>query len=390
MPRFCGNDVGAVCHEGGAGIVDTVGEEGQLSAMSELKQSPLDEIHRAAGGRMEAFAGWEMPVMYQSILEEHRAVREAVGQFDISHLGQFFVEGEGAEEWLNRLLSNDVAELEDGEGQYTLLLNEEGGVIDNLLLYRIEEEAFFLVVNGAYVEEVLAWMGKYAVEGVALRDESDGMAGIAVQGPNAVDVFSRVFGGRTLPSSHGIDVLPTDGQNVWICRTGYTGEDGFELFCSAGSAERWWEEFAEAGAKPCGLGARDSLRLEKCLPSNGLDLGPERTPLEAGLGLFVKLDKGDFVGSEALKEQKENPPAERLVPILCTEKGVPPQPGDAVLDEEGEPLSTLTSGALSPALGLGIGMAYLPIAKAQVETKVLIEAGGKKIDAKVVKKPFVA
>ncbi|MGJ8723463.1 MAG: glycine cleavage system aminomethyltransferase GcvT [Roseibacillus sp.] len=358
--------------------------------MSELKLSPLDEIHREAGGRMVPFAGWEMPVMYQSIFDEHLAVREAVGQFDISHMGKLFVEGEGAMEWLNGLLSNDVASLEDGEGQYTFLLNEGGGVIDNLILYRVEEEAFFLVVNAAYLAEDLAWLGKYAVEGVALRNESENLAGIAVQGPSAIDVFSRVFGGRTLPSHNGIDGLSLDGQKVWVCRTGYTGEDGFEFFCSVGSAERWWEEFAEAGAKPCGLGARDSLRLEKCYPLNGFDLSPERTPLEAGLGFFVKLDKRDFVGSGALNEQKEKQPAERLVAILCDEKGAPPLPSSAVLDEDGQEVGVLTSGVLSPTLGVGIGMAYLPIAKATVGCKVFIEVGGEKMCAKVVKKPFVA
>ena len=357
--------------------------------MSELKLSPLDAIHREAGGQMEAFAGWEMPVSYQSAAEEHRAVREAVGQFDISPMGQLFVEGKGAGEWLNGLLSNDVAALEEGEGQYTFLLNESGGVIDDLILYRVEEEQFFLVVNAAYLEKDLAWLGKHAVEEVAVRNEGEGMAGIAVQGPDSIGVFSRVFGGRTLPSRKGIDVVPNDGQKVWVCRSGYTGEDGFEFFCSAGSAERWWEEFAEAGAKPCGFGARDSLRLEKCYPSNGADLSPERTPLEAGLEVFVKLDKEDFVGLEALKEQRERKPAEQLSAILCDKKGVPPRAGSVVFDENGAPLGYLTSGLLSPTLDLGIGMAYLPIVKAEVGTQIFIEVDGVKMPAKIMKKPFV-
>ncbi|MBK1834574.1 glycine cleavage system aminomethyltransferase GcvT [Roseibacillus ishigakijimensis] len=358
--------------------------------MSELKQSPLADLHREAGGRMVPFAGWEMPVMYQSILSEHQAVREAVGQFDISHMGQLFVEGEEAEEWLNKLLSNDVAALEDGQGQYTFLLNERGGVIDDLIIYRLSEGHYFLVVNAACLAEDLAWFGQHAVEGVTLRNESEGLAGIAVQGPNTVDVFSRVFGGRTLPSRNGIDELQLDGQIAWVCRTGYTGEDGFEFFCPASSAARWWEEFAEAGAAPCGLGARDSLRLEKCYPLNGSDLSPDRTPLEAGLGFFVKLDKEEFTGHEVLRRQKEDKPAERLVAIQCLKKGAPPRPGYAVLDSDGQPLGTLTSGVLSPCLGLGIGMAYLPASQAKVGQEVFIEARGKKMAAKVVKKPFVA
>ena len=383
-------DLLASCYEVLAPVVDTTRLEGQLAAMSEMKRSPLDQIHREAGGRMVPFAGWEMPVMYQSILDEHRAVREAVGQFDISHMGQLFVEGEGAEAWLNGLLTNDVAVLGDGQGQYTFLLNEGGGVIDDLILYRIEEGIYFLVVNAACLAEDLAWLGKHAVEGISLRNESDGLAGIAVQGPESIDVFSRAFGGRCLPGRNGIDVLSVEGQNIWVCRTGYTGEDGFEFFCSNGSAERWWEEFAEAGAKPCGLGARDSLRLEKCFPLNGSDLTPERTPLEAGLGFFVKLDKGEFVGCEVLAQQKEVKPAEKLTALLCDEKGAPPRPGYAVLDADGHPIGTLTSGVLSPVLGLGIGMAYLPIEQSQVGTTVFIESRGKKMSAKVVKKPFVA
>ena len=328
--------------------------------MSDFKRSPLDEIHREAGGRMVPFAGWEMPVMYDSILAEHKAVREAVGQFDISHMGQLFVKGEEAEDWLNGLLTNDVSALEDGQGQYTFLLNENGGVIDDLILYRVEEDCYFLVVNAACLAEDLAWFGKHAIESISLRDASDTLAGIAVQGPNSVDLFSRVFGGRTLPSRNGIDVLTMDGQNIWVCRTGYTGEDGFEFFCSTGSAERWWEDFAEAGAKPCGLGARDSLRLEKCYPLNGSDLTPDRTPLEAGLGFFVKLEKGEFIGSEVLQAQKENKPAERLAAIQCDDKGAPPRPGYPVLNAGGEAIGTLTSGILSPCLGPWSGYGLPP------------------------------
>ena len=358
--------------------------------MSDLEKSPLDAFHREAGGRMEPVAGWEMPVMYQSALEEHKAVREAVGQFDISHLGKIFVDGEEAEKWLNGLFSNDVASLKDGQGHYTFLLNEQGGVLDDLILYRIVEGQYFLVANAVSVASVLSWFGYHAVEGVSFRNESAGLAGIAVQGPNAIDVFSRVFGGRCLPARNGVDVLSIEGQKIWVCRTGYTGEDGFEFFCLPGSAERWWEEFEEAGAKPCGLNARDSLRLEKCYPVNGLDLGPERTPLEAGLGFFVKLDKGEFIGSELLKKQKDEMPSEKWVAILCDEKGVSPCPGFPVLNAEGAPIGVLTSGVLSPTLGVGIGMAYLPSSQAEEGLRVFIEAGGNKMRAKVVKKPFVA
>jgi aminomethyltransferase len=311
--------------------------------------------------------------------------------FDISHMGQLFVDGEGAEGWLNRLLTNDVAALEDGRGHYTFLLNEQGGVIDDLILYRLEKDSYFLVVNAACLESDVAWLKAYEAEGVTLRDESPKIGAIAVQGPDSVALFQRVFNGRTLPSRNGVDVLKIDGRDLYICRTGYTGEDGFEFFCPQQDAVRWWSEFVEAGAKPCGLGSRDSLRLEKCYPLNGSDLTPEHTPLEAGLAFTVKLDKGtDFVGSEKLRHQKENKSEVRLAAILCEEKGAPPRPGYAVLDATGEPLGELTSGALSPSLGIGIGMAYLPREKAAVGTEVFIEARGRKTKAKIVKKPFVS
>lgn len=359
--------------------------------MSEIKKSPLDGMHREAGGRMVPFAGWEMPVMYDSILAEHKAVREKVGQFDISHMGQLIVQGAGAEAFLNQLLSNDVSALADDGGHYTFMLNESGGVIDDLILYRLEEERYFLVVNAACLEADLAWMREHLPEDVSLLDKSEDLAAIAVQGPDSVDLFCRIFGGRTLPSRNGIDVLTIDGNELYVCRTGYTGEDGFEFFCPIQDAERWWSEFADAGAKPCGLGARDSLRLEKCYPLNGSDLTTGRTPLEAGLGFFVKLDEGrDFVGAEILRKQKEEKPAERLAAILCDEKGAPPRPGYRVLNQAGEPIGVLTSGVLSPTLNLGIGMGYLPRKEAAVGSIVFIESRGRKMSAKVVKKPFVA
>lgn len=364
---------------------------GSFPRVSELKKSPLDSIHRQAGGRMVAFAGWEMPVMYESILDEHKAVREGVGQFDISHMGQLIVEGEGAEGYLNSLLTNDVRALEDKGGHYTFMLNEAGGVIDDLILYRLSENRYFLVVNAACLAADLAWMLEKLPEGVTLHDESEKLAAIAVQGPSSVDLFYRIFGGRTLPSRNGIDVLTVDGNELYVCRTGYTGEDGFEFFCPKQDAERWWTEFADAGAKPCGLGARDSLRLEKCYPLNGSDLSTSRTPLEAGLGFFVKLDEDrDFTGVDVLRNQKAEKPAERLAAILCDEKGPPPRPGYLVLNSAGEQIGVLTSGVLSPTLGLGIGMAYLPKKEAILGQSVFIESRGRKMSAKVVKKPFVA
>lgn len=337
---------------------------------------------------MVPFAGWEMPVMYSSIIEEHKAVREDCGVFDISHMGQFFVSGEGAGRWLNRMLTNQVDDLEDGSAQYTFLLNEQGGVIDDLILYRLAANDYLLVVNAARIVEDLAWLQEQLDDGVELRNESSEWAGLAVQGPRSPEVFTAITEGRTLPTRNGVDDLQHEGHRLVICRTGYTGEDGFELFSPVGQAVRWWRHLLDKGVKPCGLGARDSLRLEMCYPLNGSDLSPKRTPLEAGLGFFVALDKEEFTGADILRAQKEKGCKERLMAIEMTERGAPPRPGYPVVDEAGEALGELTSGCLSPSLNHGIAMAYLPAGRARISTPVGIRVRGRTIAAKVVKKPF--
>ncbi|MEM1085595.1 MAG: glycine cleavage system aminomethyltransferase GcvT [Verrucomicrobiota bacterium] len=354
--------------------------------MSEpVRETPLKELHGSLGARMVPFAGWNMPVMYSSILDEHAAVREAVGIFDISHMGQFVVKGGGASAWLDRMLANQVAKLGDGEGQYTFLLNDQGGVIDDLILYRVTADEFLLVVNASKIDENLAWMQQHAVEGVELIDESSAWAGMAVQGPKSAALFESVHAGFTLPPRNGIARL-ADGSVV--CRTGYTGEDGFEFFCPADAGARHFKAFVDAGAKPCGLGARDTLRLEMCYPLNGNDLSPERTPIEAGLGFFVDLDKGDFIGRETLARQKAEGLERRLMAIEYLEKGAPPRAHYLVVTEEGETLGELSSGALSPSLGRGIGLAYLPTKLAKIGTPVWVDVRGRRFPAQVVKKPF--
>jgi len=353
-----------------------------------LKQSPLDQEHRDLGGRLVPFAGWEMPVMYDSIIAEHRGVRESCGVFDISHMGQVFVSGPGSSEWLESLLTNEVAALEPGNAHYTFLLNEAGGVIDDLIVYRLEEQRFLLVVNASCIEKDVKWLEDHLEKGIVLENESPEWAGLAVQGPRAPEVFSAITEGRTLPARNGVDDLKHEGERLLICRTGYTGEDGFELFCPAKLATRWWKALLNEDVKPCGLGARDSLRLEMCYPLNGSDLSPCRTPLEAGLGFFVALGKGDFMGSDVLKTQKEEGVKERLMAIQLCERSAPPRPGYSVQAEDGTALSVLTSGGMSPSLGEGIALAYLPVDRVKVGMPVSIEVRGRKISAKVVKKPF--
>jgi len=356
--------------------------------VSTIQSSPLEALHLRLGARMVPFAGWNMPVQYTSIMDEHAAVRGAAGIFDISHMGQFIVSGPGALVWLNRMLANNVAKLEVGQGQYSFLLNEAGGVIDDLIVYRTAEDAFFLVVNASMIDEDFAWMAKHQPEDVAFANESALWAGMAVQGPDAVAVFAKACPGGPLPPRNGIARFPVAGGEAIVCRTGYTGEDGFEFFCPAEEGGAWFEKFIAAGAKACGLGARDTLRLEMCYPLNGNDLSPEHTPIEAGLGFFVDLDKGDFIGREVLAKQKADGPARKLVALEYTDKGAPPRAHYPVLDAAGQVVSELSSGVLSPSTGKGIGLAYVPAAMAKTGTGFSIDVRGRLFPAQVVKKPF--
>lgn len=350
-----------------------------------LKSSPLEAVHTSLGARLVPFAGWNMPVQYSSIIQEHNAVRGHAGIFDISHMGQFIVEGPGACAWLDRMLTNHAARLAPGEGQYTLLLNENGGVIDDLILYRTGETSFFLVVNASKIEEDFAWLTAHAAADAELRDESAAWAGLAVQGPEAAGIFATACPGDTLPPRNGLATTVAGGI---VCRTGYTGEDGFEFFCPVVEAAAWWEKLTTAGATPCGLGARDTLRLEMGYPLNGNDLSPDRTPVEAGLGFFCNVEKGGFIGSEIITHQKAEGTDVRLAAIQYTDKGAPPRAHYPVLDIDGIELGELTSGVLSPSLQCGIAMAYLPASLAKPGTPLQIDVRGRRFPAKVVKKPF--
>lgn len=357
--------------------------------MSEtLLHSPLEATHIELGAKMVPFGGWYMPVQYTSILDEHAAVRQQVGVFDISHMGQIVIAGTGAEKWLNAMLANNVAKLAPSQGQYSFLLNERGGVIDDLIIYREAADRFFAVVNASRIEQDFFWLAKHQPEDVTLANESDLWAGLAVQGPLAAAVFARLFTDVKLPERNGILRFTHAGQELVVCRTGYTGEDGFEFFSAASAGPAWLKAFVDAGAKPCGLGARDSLRLEMGYPLNGNDLSEELTPLEAGLGFFVDLEKGDFIGRDVLAKQKAEGLTRKLVGMQYLEKGAPPRAHYAVESSSGEVIGELASGVLSPSLMTGIGMAYLPIDYCKLGTLVQIDVRGRKFPAKVVKKPF--
>ena len=333
-----------------------------------------------------------MPVQYTSIVEEHQAVRNNVGVFDISHMGQFIVEGAEAQAWLNSMLTNNIVKLDVGMGQYTFLLNDRGGIIDDLIVYRIDKQKYLLVVNAARADEDFAWLQNHLPKGISLISRSANFGAVAIQGPQTTALFHALFGKEVeLPRRNHIVDVPFNTTSVSVARTGYTGEDGIEVFFGANDAVKFWSAVLEQGKpfgiKACGLGARDTLRLEMCYPLNGSDLSPERNPIEAGLGLFVDLTKPDFVGRDVLVNTKESGPREKLVAFRMKEKGPPPRPHYAVF-RNGERIGEVTSGTLSPSLNWGIGMAYVSSAHAKIGAEIEVEIRTQKFPATVEKKPL--
>ena len=356
------------------------------------KTTPLFEEHVRLGGKMIPFGGWLMPVQYTSIMEEHLAVRNGIGVFDISHMGELVARGPRAGEWLDTMLTNNVAKLNVGAGQYTFLLNDEAGIIDDLILYRIEDEEFLLVVNASRIEDDFSWLQSHLAMEVRLENQSDRYAGLAIQGPRIAELFRALFGEtKELPARNQIARFDLDGMELWVARTGYTGEDGIEVFFSVQAAPRVWNEVLEKGnslgIRPCGLGARDTLRLEMCYPLNGSDLSPAHNPLEAGLGFFVDLTKPNFTGREVLQREKEAGLSRRLVAFRMKGKSPPPRPHYRVL-REGAEAGELTSGTLSPSLNYGIGMAYLKTPVPKPGEEIEIEIRGQKFPAVIEKKPL--
>ena len=333
-----------------------------------------------------------MPVQYTSITEEHQAVRNNVGVFDISHMGQLIASGANAGKFLNRMLTNNIEKLDVDTGQYTFLLNDSGGIIDDLIVYRTGLEEFLLVVNASRTEEDFAWLQKHLDAGVRFENRSADYAGLAIQGPKVVELFRQLFRrDPELPARNQVKNFDFLGINLTIARTGYTGEDGVEVFFPASDAPTVWNEILAKGQplglRPCGLGARDTLRLEMCYPLNGNDLTPEHNPIEAGLGFFVDLNKGDFIGRETLARIKETGAPQKLVPFKMQGKGPPPRPHYSVWCD-GIRIAEVTSGTLSPSLNQGIGMAYVPSADAKIGGELEIEIRGQKFPAVIEKKPL--
>ena len=333
-----------------------------------------------------------MPVQYTSITDEHQAVRNNVGVFDISHMGQLTASGRTAATWLNRMLTNNIEKLETGTGQYTFLLNENGGIIDDLIVYRTAPDEFLLVVNASRTEEDFAWLGQHIEGEIQFENRSADSAGLAIQGPKVLELFQLLFRREIeLPARNEIRNFEFIGINLMTARTGYTGEDGVEVFFPAEDAPTIWNEVLARGhalgIRPCGLGARDTLRLEMCYPLNGNDLTPEHNPIEAGLGFFVDLTKPEFIGREVLARIKEAGAERKLVPFRMKGKGPPPRPHYSVWRDETR-ISEVTSGTLSPSLNEGIGMAYLPTPHAKIGGEIAIEIRGQKFPAVIEKKPL--
>ncbi|HWK26676.1 MAG TPA: glycine cleavage system aminomethyltransferase GcvT [Solirubrobacter sp.] len=346
-----------------------------------LLRTPLHDRHVAAGAKLVPFAGWEMPVQYEGIKAEHLAVRGHAGIFDVSHMGEIETTGPDAEAFLQRILSNDVAKLADGGAQYSVLTNEDGGVLDDLFTYRLGDR-FLTVTNAANHEQDLAWFQRHAAGfDVTLHDRLHDYAMLAVQGPDARAIVASLADGE-LPKRFRTATLTVAGApGTLVCGTGYTGEDGVELLVAPEHAPAVWDAVVAAGAVPAGLGARDTLRLEVCFHLYGNDLMASRGPIEAGLGWCVKEATG-FIGADAVRAVREAGPQETLVPFVMRE-GIARQ-GNPVLGG-GE----VTSGTLSPSLGVGIGMAYVPVAEAQPGTPLEIDVRGKTRAAEVRAKPLL-
>lgn len=374
-----------------------------------LKRTPLFAAHKALGARLVEFGGWEMPLQYTGIVDEHHAVRTAAGMFDISHMGEVRVVGAAARDFLNRVLTNDVGRLRAGQGQYTLMCNERGGVVDDLYVYCLAAREFLLVINAARIEADVAWLQRQhdAFTGrnsVLVENVSDFLGAVAVQGPVArkfIDgCFTERASGGTLVARPGelkknqVAAFREGGTVAWVACTGYTGEDGFELIAPNILIVPLWERLLVLGRphglKPCGLGARDTLRMEMCYPLYGHELNEETTPIEAGLGYFVALEKGEFVGREALAAQRAKGVSKKLVAFKLGEKSPPPRPGYPIWSAGNNPakIGQVTSGTQSPSLGVGIGLGYVSPQFAAAGTWIDIEIRGKRAPAVVVQKPI--
>ncbi len=354
------------------------------------RRTPLYAAHAALGARFVEFGGWEMPVQYSGIIDEHVAVRTRAGLFDVSHMGEVEVSGVAAFETCQRLTVNDVARLGDGQCQYSLLCLPSGGVVDDVMVHRLAADRYLFCVNASNAEKDFAWMYEHRGSATVINRSAE-FAQIAVQGPRATAILTRL---TALPLEQippfAFGEGPVAGHVALVAHTGYTGEDGWEIYCAPAAAPAIWAALLDAGRSdgllPCGLGARDTLRLERCLPLYGHELTSETTPLEAGLGWVVRLNKGEFIGGDALREQKRRGLARKLVGFEMVMPGIARQ-GYSIL-HDGAVVGTVTSGTKSPTLGKAIGLGYVAAACADVGSRLAIDIRGRAVAAITVTLPF--
>ncbi|MFD1061648.1 glycine cleavage system aminomethyltransferase GcvT [Winogradskyella litorisediminis] len=357
-----------------------------------MKNTALSLTHEALGAKMVPFAGYNMPVQYEGVNIEHETVRKAVGVFDVSHMGEFLIEGPNALDLIQKVSSNDASKLEIGKAQYSCLPNDTGGIVDDLIIYKIKEETYLLVVNASNIEKDWAWIQSKNDVGADMRDLSATYSLLAIQGPKAVEAMQSL-------SSHDLSSIPFYNfvvgdfagiEHVIISATGYTGSGGFEIYCKNEEVKQIWDKVLEAGAefgiKPIGLAARDTLRLEMGYCLYGNDIDDTTSPIEAGLGWVCKFNK-EFTNSAALQAEKENKPVNKLVAFKMDERGIPRQ-GYDIEDEFENKIGRVTSGTMSPSLGVGIGLGYVPRVFSAVESKIFIRVRKNQIPATVVKLPF--
>jgi aminomethyltransferase len=357
-----------------------------------MKDTALSAIHTALGAKMVPFAGYNMPVSYQGINIEHQTVRENVGVFDVSHMGEFFITGPNALSLIQRVCSNDASKLEDGEAQYSCFPNQDGGVVDDLIVYRVATEKWLLVVNASNIDKDWAWINSHNTMGALLENSSDHYSLLAIQGPKAIQAMQPLTQENLSAIKFYTFKINTFAgvENVIISATGYTGSGGFEIYCKNTQVEKIWTKVLEAGAdwgiQPIGLAARDTLRLEMGYCLYGNDIDDTTSPLEAGLGWITKFNK-DFINSDSLKKQKELGVSKTLVGFELTQRGIPRQ-GYVIVDPQGNSIGRVTSGTMSPSMGKGIGLGYVPVALKEVGSQIHIQIRNKIVPAMVVKLPF--
>lgn len=355
---------------------------------TELKKTPLYQTYLDQGAKVIDFSGWALPVQFSSIKEEHNAVRENVGLFDVSHMGEIIISGEDADKFVQYILTNDSSILSETKAQYTALCNEKGGVIDDLVIYKLQDKVYFLVVNAGNTDIDFEWIQSIKGFNVTIENKSTAYGQLALQGPNARKLLQDVLEidiseMKMFEFKQNVNLF---GKEIILSQSGYTGEDGFEIYCDANDAKEIWDQLIEQGAIPCGLGARDTLRLEAALPLHGQDLSESITPYEAGIGFAVKpLIEADFIGKSVLKEQKANGAPRKSIGIEMIDKGIPRTDYD-ILDLDGNKIGYVTSGTQSPSTGKSLAMGLIEKDAFELGKEILIQVRKRQVKAKIVKK----